>query len=172
MKTIESFINVTRHTVSMRTRTLAKSEIRELNMELFQEYGIEPLSKKDLILMVEDEPAIIKIKGEPSFFYEDNIITPTLKFLLKDCFLKKVTVDMGAVKFVASGADVMRPGIVEVSDGIIKDELVAIIDEKNKKPLAIGYAQGTSEEIKEQKSGKSVKTIHYVGDSIWSYGEK
>ena len=32
--------------------------------------------------------------------------------------LKKIAVDMGAVKFVVSGADIMRPGIVEIEEGI------------------------------------------------------
>ena len=172
MKTIESFINITSQKIFMRTRTLAKSEIRELNRELFQEYGIEPLSKKNLILMVEGDISYIKVDGEPSFFYDDNIIVPTLKYLLKDCFLKTITIDMGAVKFIASGADVMRPGIVSIDEGIIENELVAIVDVKNKKPLAIGNALYTTNDMNALTEGKCVKSIHYIGDSIWKFEQK
>jgi len=81
--------------------------------------------------------------------------------------LKKITVDMGAIKFVINGADIMRPGITEIEEGIAKDELVVIIDERNKKPLVVGIALYDSAEMKKITSGKVVKNIHYVGDEIW-----
>ena len=74
---------------------------------------------------------------------------------------------MGAVKFVVNGADVMRPGIVEIEEGIAKDEFVAVIDKNNKKPLAVGIALFSSEEMKGMNSGKVIKNIHYVGDELW-----
>ena len=81
--------------------------------------------------------------------------------------LKKITVDMGAVKFVVNGADIMRPGIVEIEEGILKDEFVAVIDKNNQKPLAVGIALFSSEEMKSMTSGKVIKNIHYVGDELW-----
>ena len=74
---------------------------------------------------------------------------------------------MGAIKFVINGADIMRPGITEIEEGIAKDELVVIIDERNKKPLVVGIALYDSAEMKKITSGKVVKNIHYVGDEIW-----
>lgn len=154
----------------MKTRTLSKSEIKILNQDLFQEYGIEPLSKKELILSVEgnsDEINYLKIDGIPSFFYHEETLLPTLRMLHKENFLKKITVDMGAVKFVASGADVMRPGIKDIDAGIHQNEIVSIIDINNKKVLAIGKALFSSEEMNNLKEGKCIQNIHYVGDDVW-----
>ena len=74
---------------------------------------------------------------------------------------------MGAVKFVASGADIMRPGITNIPEGIHKDEFICIIDINNKKPLAIGKALYSSEEMKDLMAGKCIENIHYIGDEIW-----
>ena len=75
---------------------------------------------------------------------------------------------MGAVKFVTKGADIMRPGITEIEDGIQKDTFVTIIDQNNKKPLAIGKSLFNSEELRNTKEGKVIKNVHYVGDEIWN----
>ena len=116
---------------------------------------------------MEDKYKIILINRKPSFFYHDGQAVPTLKFLQVNDVLKKITVDMGAVKFVVNGADIMRPGIVEIEEGIAKDEFVAVIDKNNKKPLAVGIALFDAEEIRKMSSGKVIKNIHYVGDELW-----
>ena len=74
---------------------------------------------------------------------------------------------MGAVPFISKGADVMRPGIKEVGGQIEKDGPVIIIDEKYGKPIAVGIAMYSSEEISSMKEGKVIKTLHYIGDKIW-----
>ena len=74
---------------------------------------------------------------------------------------------MGAVKFIVNGADIMRPGIVEIEAGILKDELVSIIDKNNQKTLAVGIALFSSAEMKGMSLGKVIKNIHYVGDELW-----
>ena len=74
---------------------------------------------------------------------------------------------MGAVRFVVNGADIMRPGIVEIQAGIEKDDFVAVVDKNNKKPLAVGIALYSSEEMRVMASGKVIKNIHYVGDELW-----
>lgn len=74
---------------------------------------------------------------------------------------------MGAVKYVISGADIMRPGVVEIESEIMSGDFVLIIDVNNKKPLAVGVALFGSAEMREMKTGKVVKNIHYVGDDVW-----
>lgn len=157
----------------MRSRTLSKSEIRDMNQLLFQEYGFEPFSKKELITEVEGEVAVfIHVRGEPAFFYVDKLLIPTLRYVLqKESFLKHIVVDMGAVKFVASGADVMRPGIVDIAEDIEVGELVVIVDEQHKKPLAICRALKDTQALRTQTSGKSAENIHWVGDKIWKHGQ-
>jgi len=50
----------------------------------------------------------------------------------------------------------------------VADEIVAIVDERHKKPLAVGIAKFSEKEIKEMDRGKAVSTLHYVGDRIWN----
>ena len=138
---------------------------KDLNKEL-ERYKIE-ISKKDQVELVEDKYKIILINKNPSFFYYQDKLVPALKFLQENNVLKKITVDMGAVKFVVNGADVMRPGIVGIEEGIAKDEFVSVIDKNNKKPLAVGIALFNGEEMKNMSSGKVIKNIHYVGDELW-----
>ena len=82
--------------------------------------------------------------------------------------LPTVTVDMGAVKFVVNGADIMRPGIVDIGT-FDSGEFIVIIDVNNKMPLAVGIANMDSSEMESVSSGKVVKNIHYVGDEIWKF---
>lgn len=78
---------------------------------------------------------------------------------------------MGAIPYVCAGADVMRPGIKVIEDGIAKDSSVAVIDEKYGKLLAVGIALFDSEEMKKMERGKVIKNIHYVGDWIWNFNK-
>lgn len=125
------------------------------------------ISKKDQVELVEDTYKIILLNKKPAFFYYQEKIVPTLKLLQENNVLKKVTVDMGAVKFVINGADIMRPGIVEIEEGISKEDFVSVVDKNNKKPLAVGIALFSGEEMKNMASGKAIKNIHYVGDELW-----
>lgn len=152
----------------MKTQTLSKSDIKDINANLSTLYNIEPLSKKNRVVKVTSELGIfIKVNNELQYFYIDNKIIPLLKLLQTNNFLKTISVDMGAIKFVVSGADIMRPGIVEINDSIAKDDIIAIVDQNNKKPLAIGVALDSAENLQIQEKGKSVKTIHWIGDKIW-----
>jgi len=112
---------------------------------------------------------IIFVNNEPCFFvYEDKIIFTLFginKFKPKKKF---VVVDMGAIRFVANGADVMAPGIVDADKDITEGDPVWICDEKNHKPLAVGLALLNGEQIINKKSGKAIKNIHYVGDKLWN----
>ncbi len=148
-------------------KQLNKKEIKELNDRIKSQFNIEEFfDKKENVSEEKNEFTIMKKDNRPIFFILENNLIPTLKLLLEKQFLSTVTVDMGAVKFVTSGADVMRPGIKEVSQ-FKKDELVCIVDMNNKKPLAVGKALLSSEEMMQQSQGKVIKNIHYVGDKIW-----
>ena len=140
---------------------------KELNRELVP-FGIE-YSKKDQVVLLEDKgQKVVLVNNVPEFFYHQDQIVPTLKHLQKAShLLKTIVVDMGAVKFVINGADIMRPGIVEIEAGIKENDLVVIIDVNNRKPLAVGIALFAAEEMKSKDSGKVIKNIHWVGDELW-----
>lgn len=151
----------------MKRKTLSKKEIKELNEKL-QKYNFQFDKKENVEVVEEDKYTIIKSDNAVMFFYLNNEIIPSLKSVLKEKIdLKKITVDMGAVKFVVNGADIMRPGIVGIENGIENGEIIEIIDINNKKPLAVGRALFNSEDIKNQEKGKVVLNLHYIGDRIW-----
>ncbi len=120
---------------------------------------------------IEQHDDCILIDGSSAFFQHNGRLIPLLRFVLKnDSFystLKKVTVDKGAIKFLTSGADVMRPGVTHCDPLVQKDELVLVIDETHKKPLAIGVALLSSQDLLTAASGKVIKSLHYVGDKLW-----
>jgi len=116
---------------------------------------------------------IIFINNEPCFIFHENKLLFTLHglniFKPKENF---VVVDMGAIKFITNGADIMAPGIIDADKNIKKNDQVWICDEKHKKALAIGISiMDGSNMIKEEK-GKAIKTIHWVGDSLWNFTAK
>jgi len=100
-----------------------------------------------------------------------DMIIPSLKIIMerniKD-FKNYVVIDMGAVPYIANGADVMAPGIVDIGE-FEKNKFVFVGDEKNGKILSIGISLSSSKEISEKKEGKVIKTIHYVGDKFWNF---
>lgn len=128
------------------------------------------LGKKDRVELIEDELTLLRINDVNAFFKLQKRWIPTLRYLQTNNVLKIVVVDMGAIKFLIGGADVMRPGIVEIDETIAKDEVIVIVDVNNKKPIAVGVALLSGGEMKKTASGKVIKNIHYVGDKIWQAG--
>jgi PUA-domain protein len=115
-----------------------------------------------------EEFTVVLVDDSIDFMLHDNKLVFTLlglnKYQPKTNF---VVVDMGAVVFIIKGADVMAPGITDADSMIQKDDLVWICDEKHRKPLAVGIAMMSGEDMKTKKPGKAVKTLHYVGDRLW-----
>jgi PUA-domain protein len=149
-------------------KQLSKSEIKEINLELEDNYGLQNFFSKKDNLIVEDilDYKVLKTNKVLFFEYEGRWV-PILKLILENNFLKKITVDTGAVKFVVNGADVMRPGITKVDEEIKENEIIVIVDETHSKPLAIGLTLFDSQGINEQKTGKSLVNLHQVGDKLW-----
>ena len=148
---------------------LKKKKLKELKRDLGEYSTIIPSNATIEFLEVDPNPFIL-IDGQPYIIIIDNKPFPTLKAALKnDIGGKKVTVDMGAVKFVTNGADIMSPGIVGSDENVKADDVVLIIEETHHKPLAIGIAIITGEEMVENNSGKAIKNIHHIGDEIWNF---
>ena len=80
----------------------------------------------------------------------------------------KVVVDMGAIKFVTNGANVMRPGIRSFQGPFSQGSVVVVVDERHGKALCVGTAIVGEEEAKGMQKGPVVKNLHYVGDKFWS----
>jgi PUA-domain protein len=155
----------------MSKRRLSKSEVRELG-ERLTAIPLE-LSKKDAVDIVEAQgERSYLVNQEVWLFEEQGLLVPHLRLIhSKPTMLRRVAVDMGAVRFVTNGADVMRPGIVEIDAEIRQGELVAVVDAVHKKALAVGVALLATEEMRAATNGKVVKNLHWVGDRWWEASE-
>lgn len=153
---------------------LRRKEVASLVSELTVKLGCTPFGELvDLEtadaghyrLLVSEETAL-------GIYVEDEQFLTVRGLLAYPATKRYVTVDMGAVKFVANGADIMAPGIVDADPTIQTGNAVWIRDEKNLRPMAVGQALLDGPVMVESNEGKAVKTLHYVGDKIWALGEK
>ena len=116
-----------------------------------------------------DEYSLILVNGKPLLFEIEGQLFPTVRGALEMKLQKRlVIVDKGAVRFVSNGADIMAPGVVEADPEINEGDLVIIVEETHRKPLAIGKALMEGPQMVEADSGKAIKSIIYVGDKLWS----
>lgn len=159
-------------------RTLRSREVKDLINQIPSQWQ-EFINRKDPVETwgLGSGRLVIVIHGTPRWFIapipnrEIGDLTPILPLLTElvaeSMSLPKVVVDMGAVPYVARGADIMAPGIVEVDPSLQKGDYAMVVDERNKKPLSIGILLHDANEIMVTRKGKAMETIHHVGDTIW-----
>ena len=153
-----------------RRHFLKGKEIRKLITDIKDRIKIseELLGKNPKVEVAEaDGIKIFIFDAKPLIVSYGRFLIPTLIFEEGLKFLPKIIVDMGAVPHVCNGADVMAPGIVKLEGEFRKEDLVAVLDEKNRRVIAVGLALKNSRDIAEAKRGKVVKNLHYVGDKLW-----
>ncbi len=132
-----------------------RAEQKLKSAERFEELVVEGGS----VFFVDEKPLILRTKVR---------LLPSLKFDELVGSLPRIVVDMGAVPHVVNGAQVMRPGIRQLNYAFAKGDLVAIVDEKFGKTIALGIAELDSEAMKSMGKGKAVRNVHYVGDVFWA----
>jgi PUA domain protein len=157
-----------------RRARLRQKESADVIRRLAEEFGMTvPL---DDVPLDEAEAGAFRLLlrgNEAIALFVEGGIVPTVRGLLAFPATKRwVTVDMGAVRFIYNGADVMAPGIVEADPAIRAGEIVWIRDEKNRRPLAVGRAIMDGPTMAREEKGKAVETIHHVGDDLWRLGEE
>jgi PUA domain protein len=125
-------------------------------------------SKAGVEVVEADFGELLLFDGKPVLFKVCNVVLPTLTAAEIIAHLPKAVVDMGAVRFVCNGADVMAPGIVRYEGTFGKGDLIVVVDVTHGKPLALGETMLTSEEAKATKKGPVIKSRHYVSDKVWN----
>lgn len=128
-----------------------------------------PKIKNLKVHQISDDAQIITGNGMKILKVNDDY----LPFLSETKMLERfpnVTVDMGAVKFMCKGANVMRPGIKTFTD-FEKDKLVCIVEESQHKFLAVGKAMVSSSELENMEKGEVIKNLHYISDKFWETGK-
>lgn len=154
-----------------RRHRLKQKEVEKIAEQLENTFGKEILNEKNVDIAFAENFDVILVNNEIIGILDEKPFL-TVKGLLKYKPEKKfVTVDMGAVKYINNGADVMAPGIVDADLDIEKGEFVYVRDEKNLQPLAVGKALMSGKEMIESNKGKAIKSIHYVGDKLWRWEE-
>jgi len=153
---------------------LRSNEIKTLKNEIKQKFGEKSI---EIIFNKKPKIEIAKIENMFTVYIFDNEfilfrinqeLVPSLKAIIDGKFdLPKIIVDSGAVKYILNGADIMRPGVVHIDDNIEKDSYVKIIEEKYQRPISIGLSLYDSDIMKQMKTGKIIKNIHYINDKIW-----
>lgn len=153
-----------------RRQRLRRKEALTLIQTIKQELGVEIAGPDEPLELAEaDSWRLILVKGKAVGFLAGDRPFLTVRGLLTyKPAIRFVTVDMGAVKFVANGADVMAPGIVDADTSINVGDFVWIRDERNKQPLAVGEALLSGKDMIAAESGKAVRSIHFVGDKLWN----
>jgi PUA domain protein len=149
---------------------LPSKDIKELSIQLMTIFGKDVFSGENEVDTADiDTHTIIIVNNEIIGYMVEAKPLFTVRGLLKYKPEKRyVTVDMGAVKYVANGADVMSPGIVDADPSIKSGNYVWIRDVNNKRPIAVGKALVDRENMGKGFSGKAVKNIHHVGDDLWN----
>ncbi|MCV0410132.1 PUA domain-containing protein [Nitrosopumilus sp.] len=154
----------------MKSNLISKSETSTLLKTVSEKWGIEfPKIKNLKVHQILDDAQIITGEGIKILKINEDYIP----FLSETKMLEKfpnVTVDMGAIKFMCKGANVMRPGIKKYTE-FEKDQLICIVEESQHKFLAVGKALVSSSELENMKKGEVIKNIHYISDKFWETGK-
>jgi len=150
----------------LKSNLISKSETSKILEQINSQWKIElPKQKNIKTHEIDEKGVIITGDGITAVKIGDDI----LPFLDDIPILEKfpyVTVDMGAIKFVCKGANVMRPGITKFSN-FESGEIVCVIEESQKKFLAVGKAKMSSKELDQTNKGEVIKNMHYVSDNFW-----
>ena len=149
----------------MKSNLISKTETADVLSQISAQWKVELPKIKNLKIYEFEDGQIIVGEGLTAIKIGDNYLpflsdTPTLaKF-------PSIMVDMGAVKFMCNGANVMRPGIRSFEE-FEKGQIVCIIEESQKKFLAVGRALISSQEMSQISKGIVIENLHYVSDKYW-----
>ncbi|NOQ56073.1 MAG: RNA-binding protein [Nanohaloarchaea archaeon] len=151
----------------MKREQLSKKNLKELTLWLESSSLVCTFSKKDKVERLDNK--VLAVNGNIDYVIFGDKIYPSLKLVLKEGVdkFKKISVDAGAIRFVTKGADVMRPGVTKIDDGISKGDFIIIVDDRFLKPLACGISGYDSAGMRALDKGKVLKNIHFVGDDVW-----
>lgn len=153
---------------------LRQKEIVSLASRIDEALGTKSFGLSDTVDMAEGPDFdVIFVDGKILGFLPGREPFLTVRGLLKYGATRRfVTVDMGAIKYVYNGADVMAPGVVGSDESIKEGDLVWVRDEKNLRPLSVGRALVDASVLQRKEKGKAVAAIHHVGDKLWLIDEQ
>jgi PUA domain protein len=154
----------------LKSNLISKSKTSTLLKTVSEKWGMElPKMKNVKVHQILDDAQIITGDGLKILKVDEDY----LPFLSEIEMLEKfpsVTVDMGAVKFMCKGANLMRPGIKKFTE-FEKDQIVCIVEESQHKFLAVGKSLVNSSELETMEKGEVINNMHYISDRFWETGK-
>jgi len=154
----------------LKSNLISKSETEDLLKQVSAQWKIEiPKAKNLRMHRIMDNVQIFTANDIMILKIEETY----LPFLSQTSLLEKfphVLVDMGAVKFMCNGANVMRPGIRSHSE-FDREQVVCVIEESQHKFLAVGKSLVPSSELETMEKGEVIKNMHYISDKYWEIGK-
>ena len=158
----------------MRRWLLSKKDRKQISERLKEEYGLSISWRANIEKVVEEDMELIVIDGLPAFIVVEDSLIPHLIFLLRrgeQLTVPRIVVDEGAVKPIARGADLMRPGIVRIDGSFQAGQVVVIVEPRRELPIAVHRSLYSSDEIMAMERGRVTKRLHHLGDRYWRLGE-
>ncbi len=149
----------------MKSNLISKTETAEVLSQIATQWKVELPKIKNLKIYEFEDGQIIVGEGLTAIKIGENY----LPFLSDSVTLAKfpsVMVDMGAVKFMCNGANVMRPGIRSFGE-FEKGQIVCIVEESQKKALSVGRTLVSSQEMSQMSKGIVIENLHYISDKYW-----
>tara|TARA_B100001146_G_C16048806_1_gene376907 strand:- start:125 stop:595 length:471 start_codon:yes stop_codon:yes gene_type:complete len=150
----------------LKTNLISKSETSTILKEISLKWRQDMPKIKNLMSHYVDAESQILIGDNLKILRINDEYIPFLSEIKLLERFPNVVVDMGAVKFMCNGANVMRPGIKNYSD-FSKDDIICVVEESQHKFLAVGKALVNSSEMKEMSKGEVIKNLHYISDKYW-----
>jgi len=145
---------------------MSKTETSDVLNQVSKKWNREIPKIKNIKVHYVDDTSQILVGNDFKVLRLENEFIPFLTETKLLGSFPNVMVDMGAVKFMCNGANVMRPGIKSHTE-FSKDEIVCIVEESQQKFLAVGKSLVHSSEMKEMSKGEIVKNLHYISDRYW-----
>ena len=150
----------------MKSNLISKSETASIMKQISEEWKIElPKIKNLRFYHISDNEIIITGDSITAIKIDDRFLPHLSEIELLKKF-PHIIVDMGAIKFVCKGANIMRPGITKLTN-FNDGEIICVVEESSNKFLSVGIAKMSSDKANLTKTGIVVENLHYISDKFW-----
>ncbi|GAB6943864.1 DUF1947 domain-containing protein [Vulcanisaeta sp. JCM 14467] len=132
------------------------------------------LNETTTVYLIDDKPLVAKLMVKIDSSQREYVVPLLTYFYLNPPYMPNypsVTVDDGAVPHIVNGADVMRPGIKDISGNFGVGDVLLIKDLKGRY-IAIGASLMAADEMRSASKGKVIKVIHHLGDKLWNLAQE
>ncbi|GAG97395.1 unnamed protein product [marine sediment metagenome] len=153
---------------------LSNKENKQLSTDLLNVLGEQAqtfFNKKDKLEKINTNKGTFVVKDKKIWFFQwKDQFLPSIHCLKESKLLvHKVVVDVGAIKFILNGANIMLPGIVYFDELIEKEDFVVVREEKADTIIAVGVSLISHEDFNKTNKGTAVRVINHLKDEIWNF---